>query len=77
MYSHYKIDSCEALSQAIKECHALTSGHYPGNPLDATVLPGLNSMGFWNATRAQDWGHELHRNEGIEIVYLLSATGEY
>lgn len=42
--------------------------------IPADVLPGLNSIGFWDANTSQDWGLNAHRNEGIEIVYL--ETGE-
>jgi AraC family L-rhamnose operon regulatory protein RhaS len=38
------------------------------------VLPGLNSIGFWDATSAQDWGLEAHRNEGIEIGFLETGA---
>ncbi len=52
------------------EFHALTHGHYPGTSLARGALPGLSSLGFWDARGPQDWGLEPHRNEGIEIVFL-------
>jgi AraC family L-rhamnose operon regulatory protein RhaS len=39
-----------------------------------SVLPGLNSIGFWNGARAQDWGLDAHRNEGIEICFLETGA---
>ena len=76
--SRYEIDGCEPQNQAIKTgkiiFHALTKGHYPGTPLPARVLPGLNNIGFWNAAAAQDWGIDAHRNEGIEVMFLETGT---
>jgi AraC-like ligand binding domain len=70
----YQIDTCNPQVHAVEEgkivLHALTKGHYPGEKLPAKVLPGLNSIGFWDGAGAQDWGLDEHRNEGIEIVLL-------
>lgn len=49
---------------------ALTKGHYPGIKLSSKVMPGLNSIGFWDGAGAQDWGLDEHRNEGVEISLL-------
>lgn len=54
--------------------HALTRGHYPGVLLKPGQLPGINSIGFWDGTRAQDWGLEPHRNEGVEITFLETGA---
>ena len=70
----YRIDSCGPQRAAVAagkiEFHALTHGHYPGDKIPQTVLPGVTSLGHWDAWGAQDWGLEDHRNEGIEIVFL-------
>ena len=70
----YEIDTCEPQVRAVREgkikLHALTKGHYPGAKLSSSVLPGLNSIGFWDGAGAQDWGLDEHRNEGVEIVFL-------
>lgn len=70
----YEIDRCEPQNRAIETgriiFHALTKGHYPGTRVPKNILPGLNSIGFWNAGAAQDWGEDPHRNEGLEIVFL-------
>jgi len=50
--------------------YALTKGHYPGTKLSSKILPGLNSIGFWNGAGPQEWGLDEHRNEGVEIVFL-------
>ncbi len=70
----YRIDSCGPQRAAVAagkiKFHALTHGHYPGAELPPNVLPGVTSLGHWDAWAAQDWGLEDHRNEGIEIVFL-------
>lgn len=70
----YAVDSCLPQKRAVAagkiRLHALTHGHYPGRLLPPRVLPGLRSLGFWDACGEQDWGLEPHRNEGIEIVFL-------
>jgi len=74
----YGIDSCEPQKEAVREgkieFHALTKGHYPGTLIPQDVLPGLNSIGFWDANTSQDWGLEPHRNEGIKIVFFETGT---
>ena len=76
--ARYEIDRCEPQNLAIRSgkinFHALTKGHYPGTPVPENVLSGLNSIGFWNAGGAQDWGLDEHRNEGIEIMFLETGT---
>ncbi|MHB8522951.1 MAG: helix-turn-helix transcriptional regulator [Limisphaerales bacterium] len=72
------IDRCEPQLRAIREgkiqLQALTKGHYPGQRMGAAVLPGLASIGFWDAIGRQDWGLDPHRNEGIEIVFLETGS---
>ena len=72
--SPFEIDSCRpqlaALSAGKIELHALSKGHYPGKRIPVNILPGLTSVGFWDCRGSQDWGLDLHRNEGLEIVYL-------
>ncbi len=59
-----------AVRQGKIKLHALTKGHYPGVKLSSDVMPGLNSIGFWDGAGAQDWGLDEHRNEGVEISLL-------
>jgi len=70
----YEIDTCEPQVRAVQEgkikLHALTKGHYPGAKFSSDILPGLNSIGFWDGAGPQDWGLDEHRNEGVEIVFL-------
>ncbi len=77
----YGVDLCEPQKEAVRdgkiEFHALTKGHYPGVPIPADVLPGLNSIGFWNANTSQDWGLNAHRNEGIEFVFLETGASDF
>lgn len=76
--ARYEIDSCAPQNRAIEtgkiNFHALTKGHYPGTPVPENVLSGLNSIGFWNAGGAQDWGEDAHRNEGVEIMFLETGA---
>jgi len=70
-------DSCRALAAAADagtvRLHAIGRGGYPGPRLPVNELPGLRSIGSWDATSAQTWGLPLHRNEGIEISFLASG----
>jgi AraC family L-rhamnose operon regulatory protein RhaS len=74
----YAIDTCrpqiEAARQGKISLHALSKGHYPGTPMKPLVLPGLNSIGFWDGAGPQDWGLEAHRNEGIEVCFLETGA---
>jgi AraC-like DNA-binding protein len=76
--ARYEIDRCEPQNRAIENgkilFHALTKGHYPGTPVPENILPGLNSIGFWNAGGTQDWGEDPHRNEGVEITFLETGS---
>lgn len=70
----YKADTCQPLVQAVEarkvQLEALVHGHYPGRRLPAGALPGLKTVGYWDAADDQDWGLPWHRNEGIELTYL-------
>src|SRR5947207_7258239 len=70
----YKIDTCKPQIRAVEQgkikLHALTKGHYPGAKFSPHILPGLNSIGFWDGTGRQDWGLDEHRNEGVEMAFL-------
>ncbi len=70
----FEADRCEALVRAAEAGQvrlvALARGGYPGWRLSARHLPGLSSVGFWDARGSQKWGLDWHRNEGIEITYL-------
>ena len=48
-------------------------GHYPGRKLPARVLPGLKSVGFWDAAHEQSWATDPHCNEGIEFTYVANG----
>ena len=73
----YHVDTCRPQKEARQarkiDLHALARGTYPGERLPNDALRGLNSLGFWDAVGPQDWGLELHRNEGVEIA--LMETG--
>ena len=70
-------DSCRSLVAAAEvgsvKLHALGRAGYPGRRLPSGELPGLRSVGTWDAASAQNWGLPLHRNEGIEISFLASG----
>ena len=77
-HARYEIDRCEPQNRAIEKgkilFHALTKGYYPGTPVPENILPGLNSIGYWNAGGTQDWGEDPHRNEGVEITFLETGS---
>lgn len=70
-------DGCESLRAAVARgevrMEARVRGQYPGTPIEAERLPGLRTIGYWDAQGPQSWGLPMHRNEGIEICYLLSG----
>lgn len=76
--ARYEIDRCEPQTHAIRngdiDFHALSKGNYPGVQMPRNLLPGLSSIGFWNADSAQNWDEDLHRNEGVEIVFLETGS---
>lgn len=70
----YRADRCVPLVRAVARrelsFHALARHGYPGIPMPKGTLPGVSTLGFWDATTPQSWGLEWHRNEGIEFCYL-------
>ncbi len=76
--SRFEIDSCAPQSAAVRggkiQMHALSKGYYPGILMRPEQLPGITSIGFWNGAGSQDWGLEVHRNEGVEICFLETGA---
>jgi AraC family L-rhamnose operon regulatory protein RhaS len=74
----YQADTCQALVRAATEgevhLEALSHGSYPGRTLPNSTLPGLSSVGFWDAAGQQHWGLDLHRNEGVEFAFLEAGN---
>lgn len=74
-------DNCSPLSEAAArgevQFEARSRGDYPGLGLKPSELPGLSSVGYWNAVGQQSWGLPMHRNEGIEICYLLKGETSF
>ncbi|MDZ7607498.1 MAG: AraC family transcriptional regulator [Cyclobacteriaceae bacterium] len=74
----YNADSCLPLNEAWQngdiELRTLARGTYPGTQLGPKELTGIKSIGYWDARKAQPWGLDWHRNEGIEICYLESGA---
>jgi AraC family L-rhamnose operon regulatory protein RhaS len=70
-------DSCRSLVDAAQagqvRLRAFGRAGYPGQRLPGATLPGLRSVGSWDAASTQGWGLPLHRNEGIEISFLASG----
>lgn len=73
----YEADTCRPVVRAVQTGQlrqvALARGHYPGRRLPRQALPGVKSIGFWDAQRRQDWGLAWHRNEGLEVTLLESG----
>lgn len=76
----YYADTCKNLidagNRAKIKYNALSRFTYPGKRLTKDTI-GLNSVGYWDAVSAQDWGLDWHRNEGIEIHFLESGSMPY
>lgn len=74
-------DNCSSLSEAALrgevQFEARSRRSYPGVALDPSELPGLSTVGYWNAVGQQNWGLPMHRNEGIEICYLLKGETSF
>ncbi len=70
-------DNCRELQAAAArgevELHAWTRGSYPGTSL-GDRLPGIRTVGFWDARHRQDWGLGRHCNEGFKIAYLARGS---
>jgi AraC family L-rhamnose operon regulatory protein RhaS len=70
-------DNCRALQEAAARGEtrllAWTRGGYPGQPLGGR-LPGICTVGFWDAAAPQRWGLARHCNEGIKFAYLAQGT---
>ena len=73
----HRSDLCEPLKRARARgdvrLQALARPPYPGTVLAGNALPGLCSVGFWDARGRQRWGLDWHRNEGIEITCVRSG----
>lgn len=50
---------------------AWSHGRYPGREMPRQMLPGLSSVGLWDARSPQPWGLDWHYNEGLELTYVL------
>ncbi|MEP2024753.1 MAG: AraC family transcriptional regulator [Reichenbachiella sp.] len=78
--SVYHADTCLPLVDAVKrekvEFKALARHTYPGDRLNEDTK-GLNTIGYWSANEAQDWGLDWHRNEGVEFHFLESGHMPY
>lgn len=76
--TRFEIDRCApqllAVAKGKIRFHALSKGHYPGKRMKSACLPGLNSIGYWDASQPQDWGLAAHRNEGVEITFLETGV---
>jgi len=74
----YRADTCGPLEAAVAAgsvaLRALVHGHYPGRRLPPAALPGVKTVGFWDAEGPQGWGLDWHRNEGVELTWLERGT---
>jgi AraC family L-rhamnose operon regulatory protein RhaS len=77
----YKADTCLPLEQAASEgklsMNAVAHGSYPGRQLSKKILPGLSSIGYWDASVKQQWGLPWHRNEGVEVCFLETGKLDF
>ena len=60
----YRADTCLPLVNAVEAgqvmLKALARRGYPGNPLKIRELPGISTIGSWNAVGKQNWGLDYH-----------------
>lgn len=77
----YIADTCQPVREAVAHRSLslinLAHGHYPGELLPKEVLPGLLTVGHWDAKHPQDWGLDWHRNEGLELTFIRSGTIDF
>jgi AraC-like DNA-binding protein len=77
----YQADACHPLVDAVKadkvKLEALARGQYPGCRLPSSSLPGVKTVGSWDAVVDQSWGLPWHRNEGVEICFLETGTLDF
>jgi AraC-like DNA-binding protein len=77
----YHADRCAPLRAAVRRGEvrlaAFVRRGYPGRILPARVLPEVSTVGYWDATGAQTWGLDWHRNEGIELTYLARGRTDF
>jgi AraC family L-rhamnose operon regulatory protein RhaS len=77
----YCADRCLPLVEAAEQSEVVLKsfarGQYPGQPIPKNALNGLRTVGFWSAVTEQHWGLDWHRNEGIEITFLLNGKNRY
>ena len=66
-----------AVQRGTLQLHTLARRGYPGWPLPEKMLPEISTVGYWDATSAQDWGLDWHRNEGIELTYLARGKMDF
>ena len=67
-------DTCEPLKKAAEQgkvdLWGWSQGNYPGLRLPDGILPGILSLGAWDAHARQGWSLGEHCNEGLEITFL-------
>lgn len=77
----FRPDACEPLKQAADrgevELQGWARGNYPGLRIPDDVLPGVRSIGVWDAHKRQSWSLGEHCNEGLEISYLSRGQLSY
>ena len=75
----YYASACAPMRRAAAdgrvELRAFTHGHYFGESLPDDLLPGLCTVGYWNARTEQNWTLDWHRNEGVELNFQASGSG--
>jgi AraC family L-rhamnose operon regulatory protein RhaS len=59
------------------EMVAFGRAQYPGRRLPRGVMPGLRTLGFFNADRRQGWGTGWHYNEGVEVSFVENGRLDF
>jgi hypothetical protein len=82
----YQVDTCQPLMRATQageiRLETLLHGHYPGRVLPKNTLPGLKTVGFWDAEEPQIWGWTGIRTKALNwpfpngVLSILPLTDE-
>lgn len=74
-------DTCEPLRRGVERgevrLRSRARGAYPGEPLRASDVQEVRTVGYWDAPTDQSWGLDWHRNEGIELTHLAQGKATF
>jgi hypothetical protein len=76
----YRADTCGPLDTAVAadkvELQALVHGHYPGRRLPRHALPGVKTIGFWDAQQAHSFSDLTFFNSPLMRITTSRGSKE-